>query len=69
MPQAPPPPKQCRESSGRLHGPLIRGCPSARDAGEQAQASLAAHVTTPEPLARPTLGTGDKGRSPGSSEG
>lgn len=35
-------------SSSRLHGPLTGGCPSSRDAGEEAQAVSADHVTAPE---------------------
>lgn len=56
-------------SSSRLHGPLTGGCPSARDAGEEAQASPAAHVTAREPGARSKLGTGDERRPQGSPQG
>lgn len=53
-------------SSSRFHGPLTGGCPSARDAGEEAQAAPATHVTAWEPSA---LGTGVERRPQGSPEG
>lgn len=60
---------EAERGSSCLHGPLTGGCPSAWDAGEEAQAAPAAHVTTWEPGALSVLGTGDKGWPQGSPEG
>lgn len=53
---------EAARSSFRLHGPLTGGGPSAGDAGEDARASPAVHVTAREPRVHSTLGTGEDRR-------
>lgn len=57
---------EAARSCRRFHGPLAGGCPSARDAGEEAQAAPATHVTAEAPTA---LNTGVERRPQGFPEG